>query len=489
MKKLFQYFKGCYKELILGPVFKLTEAIFELFVPLLMAKIIDVGIAQGDSRYVVKMGLFMLLLGAVGLACALTCQYFAALVAYGFGRQLRNDMFRHVMTFSKKETDTLGTDSLITRLIGDANQVQTAVNMFIRLAIRAPFLTIGSIVMAFTINAKIALIFLIALAFIALILYVVMTRSVPYYRAMQKKQDKISLITGENLEGVRVIRAFSRQKEQIERFGSAGDDFANTALRVGKLSAMLNPFTYTVANFAIIAIVWFGSKLAYNGVLASGEIIALVSYMTQSLLALVVFANLVVLFTKATASAGRVLEVLNTEVDVTENAAEAQPEQSCPKIEFDDVSFSYEKNGELALENMSFAIQAGQTVGVIGGTGCGKSTVVHLINRFYDADRGCIKIDGVNIKDYSFAALRKKIGLVPQKAALFTGSIRKNMQFGKQEATDEEIWWALEVAQSADFVRQKSNGLDEVITEGGKNVSGGQKQRLTIARAIVHSPE
>ena len=401
MKALFRYFDGYRRQLVLGPLFKLTEAVLELFVPLLMANIIDVGIKNGDVKYVVTHGLFMLGLGAVGLACALTCQYFAAVCAQGFGRSLRKDLFRHVFSLSQAEYGSVGTNSLITRLTSDVNQVQTGVNMFIRLAIRAPFLTVGSIVMAFTINWKIALVFLLSTPLIVFVLYRVMSRSLPEYTRIQRQQDVISRLAGENLEGARVIRAFSKQDSEIEQFQQAGDTLSDITIRVGKLSAALNPITSVIANLAIVAIVWFGGLFAQDGGIEQGQIIAMVNYMTQTLLALIVLANIIVILTKALASAKRVSEVLAQESSMPEPRQSAAEKPGAPRIEFESVRFAYPDAGEDAVEGVSFSIQPGQTLGIIGGTGCGKTTLVRLLTRDYDVTGGAVRVDGTDVREYT----------------------------------------------------------------------------------------
>lgn len=489
MKTLFRYFDGYGKQLILGPVFKLTEAILELLVPLLMADIIDTGVKNGDFRYVIGRGLLLLVFGAVGFVCALICQYFAAVSAQGFGRSLRWDLLRHVFSLSQAQFEAQGADSLIIRLTSDVNQMQTGVNMFIRLAIRVPFLTVGSIAMAFVINGKIALIFLLSTPLIVLVLYLIMSRSLPYYTEIQRGQDALARLAGENLEGARVIRAFSRQKEEIDQFGQTGNALSDLTIRVGKLSALLNPLTSVIVNFAIIGIVWWGANIAQVGGIAQGQVIAMVNYMTQTLLALIVLANLIVTFTKAIASAKRISEVLALESTMShpETSAPAQP--AAPRIAFENVSFAYPGAGDHALEGISFALRPGQTLGIIGGTGCGKSTLVRLLTREYDVTGGAVRVDGVDVRDYTARDLRAKFGVVPQTARLFSGTVRSNLTLGAPEASDEILWQALETAQGAKFVRGKPGGLDTPIEEGGKNLSGGQKQRLTIARALAKQPE
>jgi len=490
LHKLARFLKRYRVQVILGPVFKLTEAVLELIVPIITAMIIDNGVKKGDAAYVWRMGGVLLLLGAVGLCCALVCQKMASIASQGFGTVLRNEVYRHINSLSHAEIDQLGTPSLITRITNDVNQLQYAVAMLIRLVIRAPFLAIGAIVMAMILDFQMGLIFLLATPLIALVLYLVMSRSVPFFKVMQKKLDKISLISREGLSGVRVIRAFSKQQNEEKRFNEAADDQARTAVQVGKLSALLNPLTYTIMNFAIIAIIWFGGMRVDGGSLEQGEIIALVNYMTQTLLALIVVANLVVTFTKASASAARVNEVLALQPSVSDAGNQpVQPDLTAPKIRFRQVSFSYDGSDKYALKNLSVDIQKGETVGIIGGTGSGKSTLVQLIPRFYDATKGEVLVDGIDVRAYPFQQLRKEIGMVPQEAVLFSGTIESNLRWAKQEASGEELRKALRVAQALDFVEKLPDGLRSPVNQGGKNFSGGQKQRLTIARALVGDPQ
>ncbi len=490
MFKLTRFLRAYKKQVILGPIFKLTEAIFELIVPLVMANIIDVGIKNNDTGYVLRMGGLMVLLGAVGLGCALTCQYFASIASQGFGTAVRNALFRQMNRFSHTEIDRFGTPSLITRLTNDVNQLQYAVAMLIRLVVRAPFLAIGAMVMALSLDLQLSIVLLIAMPLIVLVLYLVMTRSIPFYRVIQKKLDRISLVTRENLSGARVIRAFSKQKQERGRFAEATEDLARTSIRVGKISALLNPVTYVIMNLGIAAIIWFGGYRVEEGALTQGEIIAFVNYMTQILLALVVVANLVVTFTKAAASAGRVNEVFETEPSVQDTVeCEAQAVPGAPKIDFQDVTFRYQSAEEAELANLSFTVEAGQTVGIIGGTGAGKSTLVNLIPRFYDVSEGRILVDGVDVRKYPLRQLRTKIGMVPQRAVLFTGTIEKNMRWAKRDASEKEIRRALSIAQAAEFVDKLPDGLQTQVEQEGKNFSGGQRQRLTIARALVGNPE
>ena len=490
MLKFARFLKQFKREVLIGPVFKLTEAVFELIVPLVMAQIIDVGIANGDRGYVLRMGGVMVLLGLVGLGCALICQYCAARASQGFGTVLRSEMFRHINTLSHGEIDQIGTPSLITRITNDVNQLQLAVAMLIRLVVRAPFLVIGATVMALLLDWKLACIFFVAAPLMALVLYLVMSRSIPFYRIIQKKLDRISLITRENLSGVRVIRAFSRQEKEKERFAQASEDQMSTSIAVGRISALLNPLTSAIINLAIAAVIWFGGFRVDAGGMTQGEVIAFVNYLNQILLAMIVVANLVVIFTKAAASATRVDEVLELHPSIVNRVSRpAQKVEGSPEIAFDAVSFAYPDAGAYSLSDISFTVARGQTLGIIGGTGCGKSTLVNLIPRFYEVSQGCIRVDGVDVRDYPMDQLRGKVGIVPQRAVLFSGTLRQNMQWRKQDATDEEIWQALETAQAASFVRKMPDGLDSVILQGGKNLSGGQKQRLTIARALVGEPE
>ena len=489
MFKLLPYLKNYKKEVIIGPIFKLLEAIFELMVPLVMAKIIDIGVKNSDYNYVIKAGIALLVLGFLGLFCALVCQYSAAKASQGFGTDLRNDLFSHINSLSHSEIDIIGTSSLITRLTNDVNQLQLAVAMFIRLAFRAPFIIIGSAVMAMTLDLKLSIVFLFAIPLISLTLFWVMSKSIPFYSNIQKKLDKISLITEENLEGARVIRAFSKEENEKKRFIDASDDYTIASINVSKISALLNPLTSIIMNFAIVAILWYGGYRVNIGALTQGQIIAFVNYMTQISLTLVVFANLVVIFTKAFASGERVYEILEINSSITDKNIKISPVSNALKVEFKNVSFSYKGSNKNSLSNANIKVNTGETIGIIGGTGSGKSTLINLIPRFYEATEGEVLIDGVNVKDYNLNSLRDKIGIVPQKAALFSGTLRENMTLGNKNASDEEIKKAFDIAQASEFVSSLSKGLDTVILQGGKNLSGGQKQRLTIARALVKNPE
>ncbi len=490
MVKLARFLKKYKLQVILGPIFKLTEAVFELIVPLVMAGIIDNGIAGGDDGYIYKNGAVIVLLGVCGLGFALICQYMASKASQGFGTELRRELFSHINKLSYKELDELGTSSLITRLTSDINQLQVAVAMLIRLVVRAPFLVIGATVMAFTIDVKLSMIFLAAIPLIAITLWLVTNRTIPFYRNIQKKLDKTSRITRENLIGARAVRAFAKQQHEIDRFGENADDINKTAVRAGKISALLNPATTIILNLAIVAVIWLGGFSVDAGELTQGEIIALVNYMNQILLALIVVSNLVVIFTKSAASAARVNEVLETKPSVTDSAKEdIKFNENAPAIEFDNVSFSYHDNADLALKNISFTAKRGETIGIIGGTGSGKTTLINMIPRFYDVTDGAVKVNGRDVREYPFRQLRGLIGLVPQKAALFSGSLRSNMQWGKDDISDEEIHRALNIAQAEDFVMQMPDKTDSMIMQEGKNLSGGQKQRLTIARALCREPE
>lgn len=488
MRKLIKYLKGYEKESIIGPLFKLLEACFELLVPLVMARIIDIGIKNADLPYILKMGAVLIGFGVLGLTCSLTAQYFAAKAATGFGTELRKDLFSHINGLSYTELDTIGTSTLVTRITSDINQAQSGVNLVLRLFLRSPFIVLGAVIMAFTINVKLAWIFVVLVPVLSVVIYGIMMISIPIYKKVQNKLDKVLLITRENLTGARVIRAFSRQQEEIEDFDGESSQLMGIQLLVGRISALLNPITYVVVNVAIIIVLWFGGKTVYNGIITQGELIALINYMSQILLALVALASLIISFTKASASAIRINDVFEQSSDMKEGDTLVNPKKDAPKIIFDNVCFAYKGNKD-SLSNLSFTVQPGQTIGIIGGTGAGKSTLVNLIPRFYDVREGAVKMDGVNVKDYPFGQLRRKAGVVPQNAVLFAGSIRDNMKWGKKDATDEEIYRALEIAQAKEFVDDKPEGLDTIILQGGKNLSGGQRQRLTIARALVGQPE
>lgn len=487
MKRLLKFLKNYKKELILGPFFKLLEAIFELIVPVVMANIIDKGIGNNDSGYILKMSGVIVILGICGLAFALTCQYLAAKCAYGFGTELREALYKHINSLSHSSVDKIGTASLVNRLTNDTNTVQNGVNMFIRLAVRAPFLVIGAAVMAVTIDLKLSLIFFIAAPLISAIIFFIMRKTIPMYKKTQQKLDKAALLTRENIEGTRVIRAFSRQQEEIDEFNKAVDDISESSIAVGKISAILNPVSFMIMNLGIVAIIWFGGVRIDTGSLTQGELTAFTNYMTQILLALVVLANLIVTFTKAFASANRVSEVF--ELPSEENGTAIPRSDSENIIEFRNVSFRYNGAGDNSVDGLSFTLKRGEMLGIIGGTGSGKSTAASLIPCFYRATDGEVIVSGQNVNDCNMDSLRKIIGIVPQKAVLFTGTVRDNMKWRNENATDDEIISALKTAQAWEFVSQMPDGLDAYIAQGGRNLSGGQKQRISIARALVGNPE
>ncbi len=490
MRELLRYLKNYRKEAVLAPLFKMLEASFELIVPLVTARIIDVGIHRGDVSYIWKMCVVMVALGLIGLICSLTAQYFCAIAAMGFSTELRRDLFAHINSLSYRELDQVGTSTLITRMTSDINQTQTGVNLVLRLFLRSPFLVAGAVIMAFVINAKIGIIFLIAVPLISLVIYLIMKATVPIYKNVQKTLDRVSLITRENHVGARVVRAFGRQKEENEGFDAANHQFTQIQIAAGKISALLNPATYVIMNFAIVAILWFGGWQVNAGTLTQGEVTALVNYMTQILVALLALANLIVAVTKAIASGARLTEIFHMESALSDEGNESQTApDGAPKVEFRDVSFRYVGGGEPALEEVSFVVRPGETIGVIGGTGCGKTTLVNLIPRFYEITSGSLLVDGQSVDAYPMEQLRQKVGMVPQKAVLFKGTLRDNMCWGKKDAADEEIWEALEIAQAKEFVTEKPEQLEMEIQQGGRNLSGGQRQRLTIARALVRKPE
>lgn len=483
MFRLRRFLKDYKLQLVLGPLCKLFEAVLELFVPLVMAQIIDNGIIKNDTGYILKMGGALVLLAVVGLSSALVCQYMASYTSQGAGTKIRDAMFEHIGNLSHKELDELTTPSLITRMTSDINAVQANIAMTMRLLLRAPFLIIGALVMACFINLELSLIFFSASLIIALILYLVMSKSLPFYRAVQKSVDKISLLSRENLGGNRIIRAFSKQDAQQKAIEKETERLSKISARVGRLSAILSPATYAVTYGAVILILYFGAGKVNSGELLSGDIVALVSYMTQILLAMIVLANLVVLLSRGNASAGRINEVFEVQPSVMEIKTEkVVPTENAPKIEFKNVSFTY-GDGDNELEDLSFTIEKNSFTGIIGTTGSGKSTLLSLILRYYDATSGGVFVDGVNVRDYPFSQLRGQIGVVPQKSVLFSGTVRSNMLWQNENATDEEIFDALETAQ-AGFI----DDLDKTVAQGGTNFSGGQRQRLCIARALVGSP-
>lgn len=488
MKKLLKYLKNYKKELIFGPIFKLLEAIFELTVPLVMAKIIDNGIANGNSSYILKMSGLIVVLGICGLGFALTCQYLAAKCAYGFGTELRTALYKHINSLSYSGIDKIGTASIVNRLTNDSNTVQNGVNMFIRLAVRAPFLVIGAAVMAITIDVKLSMIFFVAAPLISFVIFMIMRKTIPMYKKTQQRLDRASMLTRENLEGTRVIRAFSRQQEEIDEFKDAVDDISDCSIAVGKISAILNPVAFMVMNLGIVAIIWFGGIKINAGSLTQGELTAFTNYMTQILLALIVLANLIVTFTKAFASANRISEIFDI---APEQSGKDIADTDCGGniIEFRSVSFAYETSGDNSVKNVSFTLKKGEMLGIIGGTGSGKSTLANLIPCFYRAASGDILVSGINVNDWEIDSLRRRIGIVPQKAILFSGTIRENMKWRNKNASDEEIITALKTAQAWEFVSKFPERLDKKVSQGGRNFSGGQRQRLSIARALIGSPD
>lgn len=480
-----KYLKPYRKEAVIGFFFKLIEAFFELIVPIVVADIIDYGILHQDQQYILQRGLLLLALALLGYACALVCQYFASKTSQGFGTYLRNDMFKAIHAYDYENIDEIGIPSLMTRITNDTNQLQLAVAMTIRLASRSPFLILGSLVMAFRISVPIALIFICAAPILALAIYGVMSKSLPLYLKIQKQLDHVSLICRENLAGIRVIRAFSKQKQEKERFQQATQKQKDMQIQVGKLSALLNPSTSVIVNCAILVILYAGGLQVNAGYLTQGEVIALINYMNQILLSMFAFANVIVIYNKATACYKRVQEVLAIQPAIQDGKCLID-NQKGPLVTFDHVSFSYQ--GSHALHDISFSIHQGETIGIIGGTGSGKSTLIHLIPRFYEATQGQIYIKNRPIQDYSLYSLRQMIGLVPQQATLFTGTIKENICLAKEDASDDEVKQALHLAQ-ASFVDEWKDGIYSHITQGGHNLSGGQKQRLTIARALVRNPE
>lgn len=473
----------------MAPLFKFLEACFELTVPVIMAHIIDTGIAGSDREYILKMCGVLVLMGILGLCSALTAQFFAARAAYGFGTAVRRDMFKKINSLSMSQLDKFGTSSLITRITGDINRAESGVNMFLRLFLRSPFIVIGAMAAALMLDARVAVVFLVAVPVMGLLIYILMHISVPFYKKAQTSLDRVSQITRENLTGVRVIRAFSRQGAEIESFSDANAELMSINEKVGSISALMNPLTYIVVNLAVIAVLWVGGIRVNIGGMQQGEVVAMVNYLTQILVAMLVLAQLIVTLTKAMASGTRIAEVLELQPDMTDDAADAAvADGSDTVLEFDNVSFEYSGSKEDALSGISFKLKRGQNIGIIGGTGSGKSTLVNLIPRFYDATSGSVKIDGTDVRNMSFKQLRGKIGYVPQKASLLTGTIRENMRWRNENADDNEIINALKTAQAYDFIFEK-DGLDTSVSQEGKNFSGGQRQRLTIARALVSDPE
>ncbi len=490
MHKLLRYIRGYEKQALLAPLFKMLEACFELFVPLVVASIIDTGIKNADFVFIWQRCGLLVLLAVIGLTCSLTAQYFSAKAALGFGTALRKDLFRHIDTLSYSELDGIGTPTLVTRMTSDINQVQNGVNLTLRLLLRSPFIVLGALIMAFSISPRLTLLFVLATVLISLIIWLIMRATVPIYHQAQNGLDRVTLLTRENYVGARVVRAFARQADELAAFVETNDHLKAIQWKAGRISAMMNPLTYLVVNLTVIALLLLGGREVNTGNLTQGEVIALINYMSQILLNLLRVADLVISVTRALASGMRVNEILNTKTSMPDPAtAELSAQAGSPAVDFDQVSFAYRGAGGPSLTGIGFAAQPGETIGVIGGTGSGKTTLIDLVARFYDASEGTIQLFGHNVKEYSFAQLRRLIGIVPQQAMLFTGTIRDNMRWAAPNATDEEIWAALEIAQAADFVRGKPGQLDEPVETAGRNFSGGQRQRLTIARALVPKPK
>lgn len=511
--KLTSYLAHFKKEVILGPIFKLLEAVFELFVPLVMANVIDVGVKNGDVSYILSRGGILVALAAAGLGFSLTCQYFASRASQGTGTLLRRDLFQRINSLSYKEIDNVGTPTLITRITSDINQVQTGVAMVIRLALRSPILVVGCTIMALIVDWKLGLAFLVVIPLMTLILFFILKTTIPLYKVIQSKLDRITLISRENLSGQRVVRAFAKEENEIGRFDAAADDYTKSAMFAGKITALLNPLTYVVINLAIVAVVWFGGLQVNVGDLTQGKVIALVNYLMQILLALVVTADLVIIFTKSSASLARLKDVFaissslrfpepsgETESETSEKPSSVFSEHSAtagtsaanrnaPAIEFRNVTLRYTEGAKPAVDALSFRLFRGQTLGIIGGTGSGKSSIVNLIPRFYDCTEGEVLLYGKNVKEYTEDELNRMVAVVPQKAVLFSGTIRTNLLWGDEKASDEDLFAALKTAQADEFVMEKQGGLDAPVSQNGKNLSGGQKQRLCIARALVKNSD
>lgn len=490
MKQILKYLKAYKKECICAPLFKLLEASFELIVPLVMAAIIDNGITASDKLYIWKMGGVLVLLAAVGLVSSVTAQYFAAKAAVGFSTKLRHILFEKIESLSFSKMDTVGTSTLITRMTSDINQVQSGVNLVLRLFLRSPFIVFGAMAMAFTVNVRAAMVFVVTIPLLSIVVFSVMAASLPLYKKVQSSLDTVLSHTRENLEGTRVIRAFNKQNDEIDSFNRDNELLTNMQQVVGRISALTNPLTFIIINIATIAVIVSGGKQVYAGILTQGEVVALVNYMSQILVELIKLANLIVQVTKAVACGNRIADVLSIPSKLPEkNPKLIGARDGAPEVEFDHVCMTYEGAADETLTDISFTVQKGQTIGIIGGTGSGKSSLVNLIPKFYDATKGTIRIQGNDINDYDAVQLLDKIGVVMQKAVLFAGTIADNLRWGKNDATEEEMWKALDIAQATEVVKGKEGGLDYMIEQGGKNLSGGQKQRLTIARAVVKDPD
>lgn len=507
MKKLLVFLKDYKKETVLAPLFKLLEASFELLVPLVMAAIIDKGIGNADRGYIGRMCFVMIMLGVVGLVCSITAQYFAAKAAVGFAAKMKHALFAHIQSLSFTEMDTVGTSTLITRMSSDSNQVQNGVNMVLRLFLRSPFIVFGAMVMAFTIDVKAALVFVVTIPLLSVVVFGIMMLTMPLYKKVQGGLDRVLGITRENLTGVRVLRAFNKEENEIDRFETSNNTLTSMQKHVGKISALMNPVTYVIINGAIIVLVWTGAWRVENGIITQGAVVALVNYMSQILVELIKLANLIITITKAIACGNRIQSIFEIESSMKDGngcqddghrgsvsgqdtgAVGKKALDRLPSVEFDHVCLTYKNAGAESLTDVSFKAYRGETIGIIGGTGSGKSSLVNLIPRFYDATKGQVLVSGKNVKDYSLEELRRKVGMVLQKAVLFKGTIRENLRWGKEDATEEELLRALDISQAREFVDTKDGGLDAPVAQGGKNLSGGQKQRLTIARALVRNPE
>lgn len=489
MKSLLVYLKDYKKESVLGPLFKLLEASFELIVPLVVASMIDVGIAESDRNYVIRMCLIMAALGVTGLISSVTAQFFAAKAAVGFATKLRHALFAHIQSLSFSSMDEQGTSTLITRMTSDINQIQSGVNMVLRLFLRSPFIVFGAMIMAFTVDVKAALIFVVIIPLLSVVVSGITLISIPLFSKVQNSLDQVLGITRENLTGVRVIRAFGKEMDETDRFDRQTDALKKIQVMAAKISALMNPVTYVIINGGLIVLIYTGAVRVESGALTQGQVVALVNYMSQILVELVKLANLIITITKAVACGNRVAGVFEIPVGMENGKGSLIQGEGRGRVSFDHVSMRYHEGGEEALTEITFKADQGETIGIIGGTGSGKTTLVHLIPRFYDAEKGSVKIDGVDVKEYDLTALRDKVGIVMQKAVLFKGSIRENLLWGNEDATDEELWQALKIAQAEEFVLQKEGGLDAPVEQEGRNLSGGQKQRLSIARALVKKPE
>ena len=492
MRKLLVFLKGYEKETVLAPLFKMLEALFELFVPLVMAAIIDTGIAEGDRGYIVRMCLILVALGAVGLVCSITAQFFAAKAATGFSARLRHALFSHIQSLSYAEMDRAGTSTLITRMTSDVNQVQSGVNLVLRLFLRSPFIVFGAMIMAFTVDVQAAFAFVVTIPLLSVVVFGIMLWTIPMYRKVQAALDRVLGLTRENLTGVRVIRAFNKEEEELAHFQEENQKLTDLQKFVGRISGLMNPVTYVIVNGAVIVLLYTGALRVEAGVLTQGQVVALVNYMSQILVELVKLANLIITVTRAIACGNRIQSVfeMKNSLETESGRTGADPERTGEhSVRFDHVCLTYAGGGSEALTDISFTAKAGQTIGIIGGTGSGKSSLVNLIPRFYDATKGTVYVDGMDVRAYEVQTLRQKIGIVPQKAALFCGTIEENLRWGKADATQQEIWRALQIAQAEEIVRNKAEGLQSAVAAGGRNLSGGQRQRLTIARALVRDPQ